>query len=85
MTATPVLCCCCRHATPVLFRVIRIQPHEDPALQEWVTIETSCTAGFGLVDVEGQFLANRSGASTCERCAAGFFSQEPLGLKQSGQ
>lgn len=44
--------------------------------EEWVTIETSCTAGFGLVDVEGQFLANRSGASTCERCAAGFFSQE---------
>jgi len=42
--------------------------------QSWVPLETSCSAGHGLVDFGGSFVTDRSTATSCSPCPAGSLS-----------
>ena len=46
--------------------------------EAWKPIETNCYAGFGMIDADGNFLANRTGAVGCGLCQAGTASEELL-------
>ena len=45
---------------------------------KWKPVETNCDPGFGMVDAQGSFVANRTGAVNCGLCPAGTASEEVL-------
>ena len=53
-----------------------LKQHED-RWQSWLPDKTKCFAGFGLRDVDGNFVGSRvNGAGlTCKVCPAGYYSQ----------
>lgn len=41
---------------------------------DWITSDTACGAGWGLVDLGGNYVLNRSTAKSCARCGRGHAS-----------
>ena len=41
----------------------------------WISVDTNCFLGYGLVDEHGAFLSSMAGGVSCEVCPAGTFSE----------
>ena len=52
-----------------------VKEHQD-VWERWLPVETNCLKGFGMINPDKEFLANRTGAVGCGLCPAGRFSEE---------